>query len=241
MFAFASSYRRQHVRRAFTLIELLVVIAIIAILAAILFPVFARAREAARGASCRSNLKQLSTAEQMYTQDYDGTMLSCRLNYAGTNSPLRPGAQWYEWPDMLHAYVKNGGVYVCPSDATVRPTSAYGTSGGYSLNWVYFANFGSPKPMDSITYPAETILFTDGIGYYCAGGTGGPANNWAQYVSDRHNETVNVAWVDGHVSSKRKSMIMDDRRNSNLNSTTAAQGHNPSPANPTLISFWDMD
>lgn len=241
MFVSVRVRRNPAFRRGFTLIELLVVIAIIAILAAILFPVFARAREAARGAACRSNLKQLSSAEQMYSQDYDGTMLSCRMNYAGTNSPLRPGAQWYEWADMLHAYVKNGGVYVCPSDATVRPTSAYGTSGGYALNWVYASNFGTPQPMDSVTYPAETILFTDGTGYYCVGGSGGPANNWAQYVSDRHNETVNIAWLDGHVSSRKKTAILDDRRNSNLNSTTAAQGHNPSPANPSLPSYWDMD
>lgn len=242
MYAPHSSARRTSVsRRGFTLIELLVVIAIIAILAAILFPVFARAREAARGAACRSNLKQLASAHQMYAQDYDGIMLSCRMNYAGTNSPLRPGAQWYEWPDMLHAYVKNAGVYICPSDATVRPTSAYGTSGGYALNWVYASNFGSPHPMDSVTYPAEAILFTDGTGYYCAGGADGPATAWAKYVSDRHNETVNIAWLDGHVSSRRKTAFMDDRRNSNLTSGTAAQGHNPNPANPSLTSLWDMD
>jgi prepilin-type processing-associated H-X9-DG protein len=60
-------------------------------------------------------------------------------------------------------------------------------------------------------------------------------------VVDRHNEQVNIAWADGHVSSRRKTQFMDDSRNANLNSTTAAQGHNPNPANPGRISLWDMD
>jgi prepilin-type processing-associated H-X9-DG protein len=142
---------------------------------------------------------------------------------------------------MLYAYVKNPGVYVCPSDAVIRPNAAYGNSGGYALNWVYASNFGSPQPMDTAAYPAETILFTDGDGYYCVGGSGGPAAGWASHVVDRHNETVNIAWLDGHVSSRRKTAFLDDRRNSNLTSGTAAQGHNPNPANPNLTSVWDLD
>lgn len=226
-------------RRAFTLIELLVVIAIIAILAALLFPVFARAREASRSASCRSNLKQFTSAFQMYWQDYDGMAVSVGLNMPP--SPLRTGAGRADWTDHVFPYVKNAGVYVCPSAPWQKPTTGYGVSGGYTLNWVYFANFASVRPMDDVSYPAETILLVDGDGYYAAGGSGGPANGWSGRVRDRHNEQVNIAWVDGHVSSKRKTAFMDDSRNANLNSGTAAQGHNPNPANPNRPSLWDMD
>ena len=95
-------------RRAFTLIELLVVIAIIAILAAILFPVFARAREQARKTSCLSNMKQIGTAILMYAQDYDE-----RLVPAATG--VCPGPNAYGWADLTFPYIKNEKVFDCPS------------------------------------------------------------------------------------------------------------------------------
>jgi prepilin-type N-terminal cleavage/methylation domain-containing protein/prepilin-type processing-associated H-X9-DG protein len=96
---------------AFTLIELLVTIAIIAILAAILFPVFARARENARRASCMSNLKQIGLGIMQYTQDYDERVPS---NYVKLKSD---GSQIRWWPDLLQPYVKSYQVFVCPSDS----------------------------------------------------------------------------------------------------------------------------
>ena len=91
-------------RSAFTLIELLVVIAIIAILAAILFPVFARARENARRASCTSNLKQIGLGVIQYQQDYDETMP--RIDYGeGT-----------KWMDITQPYLKSAQVFSCPSE-----------------------------------------------------------------------------------------------------------------------------
>jgi prepilin-type N-terminal cleavage/methylation domain-containing protein/prepilin-type processing-associated H-X9-DG protein len=98
-------------RRGFTLIELLVVIAIIAILAAILFPVFAQAREKARQATCLSNLKQIGTGLIMYVQDFDEAVP------AGTTANLTTGfSAGMGWAGQVVPYVKNDGVYVCPSD-----------------------------------------------------------------------------------------------------------------------------
>ena len=100
-------------KSAFTLIELLVVIAIIAILAAILFPVFAQAREKARGTSCLSNIKQLATANLMYAQDYDEfpvPSLLCPDSTCGTGT-----VEEKSWPSRLQPYVKNNQIYFCPS------------------------------------------------------------------------------------------------------------------------------
>ena len=98
-------------RKGFTLIELLVVIAIIAILAAILFPVFAQAREKARQTSCLSNMKQLGVALTMYAQDYDGTMPMTSWELGSLKSKIH-------WSYLVQPYVKNLQIFVCPSDPT---------------------------------------------------------------------------------------------------------------------------
>lgn len=103
--------RRSLHRRAFTLIELLVVIAIIAILAAILFPVFARARENARRTSCGSNLKQIGLGLTQYAQDYDGWTPG---SVTGGQPPTGAGASW---PTMIQPYIKSSQLFVCPSGA----------------------------------------------------------------------------------------------------------------------------
>ena len=99
-------------RRGFTLIELLVVIAIIAILAAILFPVFAQAREAARKTSCLSNLKQMGSAILMYRQDHDETYPQSYYYLNDNNS----SGGYAQWSGMCQPYIKNWGIFVCPSD-----------------------------------------------------------------------------------------------------------------------------
>src|SRR5690606_2691782 len=102
-------------RKAFTLIELLVVIAIISILAAILFPVFARARESARRASCLSNLKQIGIATMMYVQDYDEKYPNGQ-NQSVTSGPGGAwGTTYWYWPQILYPYTKSWQVYFCPS------------------------------------------------------------------------------------------------------------------------------
>lgn len=109
-------------RTAFTLIELLVVIAIIAILAAILFPVFAQAREKARAISCLSNVKQIGTSAMMYAQDYDETLVPAGMRYAHQNIPCFNGNSnlntnpraWVDWEIPLIPYIKNTDVFICP-------------------------------------------------------------------------------------------------------------------------------
>jgi prepilin-type N-terminal cleavage/methylation domain-containing protein/prepilin-type processing-associated H-X9-DG protein len=114
-------------RNGFTLIELLVVIAIIAILAAILFPVFAQAREKARQTSCLSNMKQIALANLMYGQDWDESYAlnrSCNLTPIGGGpanaTPCAQGDVAFGWIDLVEPYVKNYGIFKCPSD-TMQP------------------------------------------------------------------------------------------------------------------------
>jgi prepilin-type N-terminal cleavage/methylation domain-containing protein len=118
-------------RRGFTLIELLVVIAIIAILAAILFPVFAQAREKARQTACLSNMKQIGLGLEMYRTDYDSYF---------PPSQLGPAGQLVSWPTMLYPYIKNEQIFVCPS--TSKSTFSADTT---------LMNVGTPR-----TYCAQT-------------------------------------------------------------------------------------
>ena len=126
-------------RKAFTLIELLVVIAIIAILAAILFPVFARARENARRASCLSNMKQIGLGIMQYTQDYD-EHLPTRYNYYATSGGYTlpngsAGSTAILWYMEIYPYVKNYQVYQCPSDTLHTYTGGYTGSFSYGVNF----------------------------------------------------------------------------------------------------------
>lgn len=107
-------------RRGFTLIELLVVIAIIAILAAILFPVFAQAREKARGAQCLSNVKQIMTGIKMYAQDYD------EQHMPDLWTPWSPAGNWVNWMELVVPYIKNDQVFLCPSGPKYAGTAGYG-------------------------------------------------------------------------------------------------------------------
>src|SRR3954454_14325368 len=129
--------------KGFTLIELLVVIAIIAILAAILFPVFARAREAARSTSCASNLRQLGMAMTMYGQDNEGCY---PLHYTLAPS-FTSGGYWFgtvssgvvdKTQGMLFPYTKNHQIQLCPSFA--GNLVYQGATGGYGYNWIYLAS-----------------------------------------------------------------------------------------------------
>ncbi len=181
---------RSDLRRGFTLIELLVVIAIIAILAAILFPVFAQARAKARQTACISDQKQLATATLMYTQDSDETFpLACGF-YQGigwTTNYLTPvpyntacangvcGANYtnyttLSWANSVQTYTKNYGVELCPDAATQNPTKVTQSAGAplpQKVSSVYNGLLMG-YPLSGVVRPASTAMITEnyGKGYY---------------------------------------------------------------------------
>ncbi len=231
-------------RHAFTLIELLVVIAIIAILAAILFPVFAQARDKARAATCQSNLKQVGNAFLMYVQDYDETY---PLSDGGGNAP---GTLWTMpplakagnvnarnsvWTAALQPYVKNWGVYACPS-CPLDPGATNVVDPGQPRVLVSYAYNGliSNYSMAGVQAPASVILIWEGLGKASLGNYAFvnpalnpspatpphpiyPGHTMRQYVMFGlrfptptyyiHGNGMNYLYVDGHV--KWRAMTTD--------------------------------
>ncbi len=142
-----------HKRSGFTLIELLVVIAIIAILAAILFPVFAQAREKARQTSCLSNIKQLGLGILMYTQDYD-ELFPVHAYWENNWNTIEGKSQY--WEGRVLPYIKNLGIFRCPSDGGA---SAATTSGGDAGTRVSYA-FNSIVGTDQVRGEARGIIMS---------------------------------------------------------------------------------
>ncbi len=209
---------------AFTLIELLVVIAIIAILAAILFPVFARARENARRSSCQSNLKQIGLGILQYRQDYDE-------RFPAFGPPVNVG-----WADAIQPYIKSVQLFQCPSESTAG--SSIPSNNGYSD---YFYNGGIntfiPGPDINVgrseaefTHPTTTIMNGDNgsfnagniipyfagvgssgfdcagiLGFQTGGNCGDPALN--RTAATRHLDGANYSFVDGHVKYYKPTQI----------------------------------
>jgi len=190
-------------KKAFTLIELLVVIAIIAILAAILFPVFAQARESARTISCLSNEKEISLAILMYVQDYDEHM-PMWLNTAalgGTADVTNPlwgktdpdgGGYTYNytgWDKMVAPYIKNRGIFHCPD--TFGPGNDWSNPGKTNSCWTGTLNYAingrlaghswnaweSSTKLASIQWPATAILICEDGGQTSTGATSADNNN----------------------------------------------------------------
>ncbi|HZP83997.1 MAG TPA: prepilin-type N-terminal cleavage/methylation domain-containing protein [Chthonomonadaceae bacterium] len=220
-------------RAAFTLIELLVVIAIIAILAAILFPVFAQAREKARGASCLSNFKQIALSFKMYSQDYDETRPLCQV-WQSPATDANGNATCWSFSGLTQPYVKNRGIFICPSNRRNRnPDPAYcapddgvhHTSTSYALNLdagfmgYYFgpASAGTPDGLlqivqsgisgaeASVDRPAQLIGMVE---------KGQLETNWSlvRYwwlvsatisYAKPHNNRANFSFEDGHVKNMK--------------------------------------
>jgi prepilin-type N-terminal cleavage/methylation domain-containing protein/prepilin-type processing-associated H-X9-DG protein len=194
-------------RRGFTLIELLVVIAIIAILAAILFPVFARAREKARQTSCLSNIKQIGLGSLMYCSDYDqfifGHIQGRRDDpvYGPTGPP-----GYIRWADQIYPYVKNEQLFVCPSNPgagfAANTRDAYY---GYGMNyWMTYYYYYSTGALSYIQKPAETIWYTD-CNYYIV------YPCYYMYTYPTHaTYGLNGAFVDGHAKWLNRDTIESD-------------------------------
>jgi prepilin-type N-terminal cleavage/methylation domain-containing protein len=190
-------------RSGFTLIELLVVIAIIAILAAILFPVFAKAREKARQTTCSSNLKQLGLAFVQYVQDYDEVFPDSsgrQMNQAPNN-----------WTDQIYNYVKSDGIYQCPDDPyAASPTVSY----GMNENLVDDPNIGQrAATLSDLRSPALTVLLdesdTNATEDPSAGTASGAvtANPISYNQHDKSTNLANYLGADGHVKALRSEKV----------------------------------
>ena len=215
--------------RAFTLIELLVVIAIIAILAAILFPVFARARENARRASCSSNLKQIGLGVAQYTQDYDETYSRSWYDCPGNGGNANPVCP--RWNDVLQPYIKSTQIFNCPS-ASNKPfisgntfpitTRTRNDLGSYAWNSAYWDRGGVARgladttPISVVDAPSTTINVMDADLSPDINASKNAELAWSnvgaqdnldttknpptlQDAIPRHLETINLLFADGHV------------------------------------------
>jgi prepilin-type N-terminal cleavage/methylation domain-containing protein len=209
-------------RRGFTLIELLVVIAIIAILAAILFPVFAKARAKARTTSCLSNTRQIAIAQSSYMQDHDGRTCGWHNNwevnkYGGNSFVVYPPAPWWDmayygnrWYIGMYAalnpYIKNEQLWVCPSDPDGNVSNLGPAEGWTSYHWfpcwIYnngtdadFVDTGPAlKPPDeNVSRPSERLLYGE-TGIF---GWDGPAEHGGNGVYN-HETGYNGVYMDGH-------------------------------------------
>jgi len=219
-------------KNGFTLIELLIVIAIIAILAAILFPVFAHAREKARAISCMSNMKQIGLAVQMYVQDNDEHLFfrSAKDNSAlslgkirtnaviPTGSPASAPEQWY---NVLMPYIKAPNIYVCPSDP--GPTRNVAADGVTPLLRSYAAaDSAEGLSLAQVDVPADTIVITEKWDKLLSGAVDN--ETWFEVwdgdmapeptqptrmmkYANRHQGFMNCAFFDGHARALKPETI----------------------------------
>jgi prepilin-type N-terminal cleavage/methylation domain-containing protein/prepilin-type processing-associated H-X9-DG protein len=211
-------------RSGFTLIELLVVIAIIAILAAILFPVFAKAREKARQTSCTSNLKQIGLAILMYAQDFDEIL------------PDHCGQQTANcWAVSIYPYIKNAQLFDCPSsgftgtfgiwrDYANGPSHAFNPPLPRGYGWSLMLDC---RPIARVEKPAVTLISADCdgtgwlapmhtcIGFKSLGATAACATDYAR-MQPRHNEGAVLCFLDGHAKWWKDNQIINDFRVGNL-------------------------
>ncbi len=222
-------------RRAFTLIELLVVIAIIALLAAILFPVFARARENGRRTVCASNLKQMGLALEQYAQDNDEVLAADWYGPLPNNQsdPATVPNARYKWMDAIYPYVKTEAVFLCPTDNyDDTPYTYYGNltkSGRQFGSYVIVHGYGPNVPgrtppvshptvahlvrLAQMADPAGTAWVMDGTENFFVDVvftviTEGEPRVLNKNASERHLRTINVLWGDGHVKAVKLEALL---------------------------------
>jgi prepilin-type N-terminal cleavage/methylation domain-containing protein/prepilin-type processing-associated H-X9-DG protein len=264
MVQFLCKSKAKNSKSAFTLIELLVVIAIIAILAAILFPVFGRARENARRSNCTSNLKQLALAWMQYTQDNDEKAVPAYWIDADGNYRFYFGTgKWQGQFDYTSApmwpYMKNASFSACSSFKGRETQADYGET-DYGYNMAYIGGYGPgksasrfpdarmtefPVNIAKITVPSQTFLF----GETAMMATSAPLQRWPWMYSPsgtgstshasihfRHLGTANMAFVDGHV----KAMRMDVEATGLQSTPGAPRGTiTGNPGNPKSDQMWN--
>jgi prepilin-type N-terminal cleavage/methylation domain-containing protein/prepilin-type processing-associated H-X9-DG protein len=212
---------RNHPKQKFTLIELLVVIAIIAILAAILFPAFARARENARRASCQSNLKQMMLGLVQYTQDYDERLPNVSDNTASTPVPgnwtsyvSTPAVLFDPSLGSIYPYIKSAQIYVCPSDSTGQTQRQ-----SYAINSCLAP--GAADTASKLRAGMSTAAFEETTKWMSFAEEGSTTDNSKTtddaflYVNNndftaRHLDGSVVAFLDGHVKWYRPERIKTD-------------------------------
>ena len=207
-------------RNGFTLIELLVVIAIIGILASMLMPVFAQAREKARGIVCVSNMKQLGLDVNMYTQDYDEMYppqdhlyidpccpFWMDVAYGVPDWSVSPFANWAR---AIFPYVKDYGIYQCKSNKGWTPNSNIRMPG---LSYIY-NGFCAGRGMASVNEPSRTVLIWD-YRYLTSFAVANPVpGGWAWYPGwAAHPEQFNILYHDGHVKNRPEQQFKTDIQN----------------------------
>jgi prepilin-type N-terminal cleavage/methylation domain-containing protein/prepilin-type processing-associated H-X9-DG protein len=216
-------------RAAFTLIEVMVVVVIVGMLAAIIFPVFAKARGAAMKTSCVSNLKELALASMIYEQDHDETIFPYGYNL---------GPKYLTWwgdlmtgdaeDGLLYPYTKSNRIRGCPSALNLPTGTPHTYTMGYGVNFRLFYNYPPNSPpfgfiaigLSEVEEPTQTVFMADSARWdteqkLAVGTAWLIGDSWYTHLHGRHvGDMANVAWMDGHVNSEHISFPIVDQGNS---------------------------